>query len=290
MARKCTLIINPVSGGYSEQRLAQVTAALEAGGLSPEFLLTEKADDAELFSRRICQEREEPFIIAGGGDGTVNGVVNGLAAERATLAVLPLGTANVLAKELGIVSLADAVARIVAGATQPLTVGLLEAGGVQRRFLLMAGIGVDGSIVRGVRLREKRVIGKGAYLLSAARLACDWEREQLEVTAGGRGIECHSVVVCNASRYGGGFVLAPGADLFTPEFQVACITAHTRIAYLRLALDVISGRVMENSDIVRFGAEELTVSGKKAVQADGDYFCDTPVRITAISGFARLVV
>jgi YegS/Rv2252/BmrU family lipid kinase len=290
MARICSLIINPVSGGYSEERLRQVAAALEAGGLAPELLLTKNADDAEQFSRRICQEREEPFIIAVGGDGTVNGVINGLAAKRSTLAVLPLGTANVLAKELGIVSLADAVARIVSGATRPLTVGLLEAGGVRRRFLLMAGIGVDGSIVRGVRLSEKRVVGKCAYLLSAARLLRHWERERLEVTAGGRRIECHSVVVCNAARYGGGFILAPGADLFTPEFQVACITAHTRSAYLRLALDVISGQVLENSDIVRFGAGELTVSGKKAVQADGDYCCDAPVRITAISGFARLVV
>lgn len=290
MARFCTLIVNPVSGGYSRQRLAQVTAALEAGGLAPELLLTENAADAELFSRRICQEREEPFLIAVGGDGTVNGVINGLAAKKATLAVLPLGTANVLAKELGIISLEDAVARIARGTTRPLTVGLLEAGGVRRRFLLMAGIGVDGSIVRGVREREKRVIGKGAYLLSAARLLCDWERERLVVTAGGRRIECHSVVVCNAARYGGGFIFAPDAELFTPEFRVACITAETRSAYLRLALAVISGRVTENRDLVCFGAEELLVSGKKAVQADGDYCCDAPVRITANSGFARLVV
>jgi YegS/Rv2252/BmrU family lipid kinase len=290
MARICTLIINPVSGGYSEQKLRQVAAALQAGGLSPELLLTENADDAELFSRRICQEGEEPFLIAVGGDGTVNGVINGLAAGKATLAVLPFGTANVLAKELGIKSLADAVARVVAGATRSLTVGLLEAGGFRRRFLLMAGIGVDGFIVRGVREREKRAVGKGAYLLSAARLLLDWERERLEITAGGRRIECHSVIVCNAARYGGGFILTPGAELFTPEFQVACITADTRRAYLRLALAVISGRVMENRDVVRFGATELLVSGKKAVQADGDYFCDAPVRITAEAGFARLII
>ena len=290
MALACTLIVNPVSGGYSEQRLRKVVSALEAGGLAPELLLTENANDAELFSRRICQEQEEPFIIAAGGDGTVNGVINGLAAEKATLAVLPLGTANVLAKELGIKTLSDAAERIVIGTTRSLTVGLLEAGGLRRRFLLMAGIGVDGFVVRGVRVREKRVIGKGAYLLSAARLLCRWERERLEVTGGGRRIECQSVVVCNAARYGGGFILAPGADLFTPEFQVACITANTRSAYLRLAIAAISGRVMENRDIVRFGAGELMVSGKKAVQTDGDYCCASPVRITACGGFARLVV
>jgi YegS/Rv2252/BmrU family lipid kinase len=290
MVRICTLIINPVSGGYSEQRLKQVMTALEAGGLSPELLLTENADDAELFSRRICQDREEPFLIAVGGDGTVNGVINGLVAEKATLAVLPLGTANVLSKELGIVSLKDAVARIVRGATRPLTVGLLEAGVVRRRFLLMVGIGLDGFIVRGVREREKRIVGKGAYILSAIRLLRHWERERLEVTADGRRIQCHSVVVCNAAHYGGGFILAPGADLFTSEFQVACIAADTRSAYLRLALAVISGRVVDNHDIFHFGARELLVSGKKAVQADGDYCCAAPVRITSSRGFARLVV
>jgi diacylglycerol kinase (ATP) len=290
LARVCTLIINPASGGYSEDKMRKVLAALESGGLAPEVLFTKSAGEASLIARRICSERGEPLIVACGGDGTVNEVINGLEPEKATLAVLPLGTANVLARELGIVSRADAVARIVAGETRPLTVGLIEAGEIRRRFLLMAGIGVDGAIVRGLRLGEKRVAGKGAYLLSAARLLCRWEREQLVVTASGRRMECHSVVVCNAARYGGGFVLAPGADLFTPEFQAICIKGDTRSAYLRLALSVVSGRVKENRDIVCFRAGELTLSGRKPVQADGDYFCDAPVRITAMSGFARLVV
>jgi diacylglycerol kinase (ATP) len=290
MARICTLIINPVSGGFSALRLRQVTDALKLGGLAPELLLTKTAVDAELFTRRICQEQVEPFLIAAGGDGTVNGVINGLVAEKATLAVLPLGTANVLSKELGIVSLDDAVARIVRGTTRSLTVGLLEAGIVRRRFLLMAGIGFDAIVVRGVREGEKRIVGKVAYLLSAIRLLRSWERDRLEVTAGGRRIECHSVVVCNASRYAGDFILAPSADLFKSDFQVACITADTRKAYLRLAIALISGRVMESHDIVFFEAGELLVSGKKAVQADGDYCCIAPVRVTSSKDFARLVV
>jgi diacylglycerol kinase family enzyme len=129
-----------------------------------------------------------------------------------------------------------------------------------------------------------------AYLLSAIRLLRSWERDRLEVTAGGRRIECHSVVVCNASRYAGDFILAPSADLFKSDFQVACITADTRKAYLRLAIALISGRVMESHDIVFFEAGELLVSGKKAVQADGDYCCIAPVRVTSSKDFARLVV
>ncbi|HTP64698.1 MAG TPA: diacylglycerol kinase family protein [Geobacteraceae bacterium] len=290
MAHVCSLLINPVSGGYSEEKVRRITAALEAGGLVPELLFTKSAGDFVRLSASICREREEPFIVACGGDGTVNEVINGLEPGRATLAVLPLGTANVLARELGIRSLDDAVARIVRGEVRPLTVGLLEAGEIRRRFVLMAGVGLDGAIVRGVRLTEKRVLGKGAYLLAAARLLRFWERERLQVEVRGRRIDCHSAVVCNAARYGGGFLLAPGTDIFAPGFQILCIAAESRRAYLKLALAVISGRVAHDRNITFSTAEELTISGNKAVQVDGDYCCRTPVRITAHGGFARLIV
>jgi YegS/Rv2252/BmrU family lipid kinase len=290
MSPHCTLIINPVSGGYSELKLRSVQTALEAGGKTCELLVTKSADDATLFTRRICREHEEPFVVAGGGDGTINGVLNGLEPGKAVLAVLPLGTANVLARELGICSTEDAVARIVRGITRPLTVGLLRAGSVERRFFLMAGIGVDGRIVENLREGEKRKLGKGAYLLSAARALLKWERERFEVVADGRRIDCHSLIVCNGARYGGSFILAPGADIFAPGFQAACITAETRGAYLRLALAVVSGRVRNNHDITFVAAGEISVSGEMAVQVDGDYCCRGPLKITAEPGFARLIV
>jgi diacylglycerol kinase (ATP) len=290
VSQHCTLIINPVSGRYTQQKLRKVRAALETGGFTCELLLTKSADDAALFARRISLERGEPFVVAGGGDGTVNGVINGLEPGKAVLAVLPLGTANVLAAELGINSLDDAVARIVRGNTRPLTVGLLRADRVERRFLLMAGIGMDGRIVEQVRESEKRRVGKGAYLLSAAREMKKWERESFEVIADGSRIACHSLIVCNAARYGGRFILAPGADIFAPGLRAACMTGTTRSAYLRLALSVVSGRVVKNSDVTFVTAAELAVSGKRAVQVDGDYCCSGPLRITAEAGFCRLIV
>jgi len=90
MSPHCTLIINPVSGGYSEQKLRNVQSTLEAGGYTSELLVTKNAADATLFARRICREHEEPFVVAGGGDGTVNGVINGL--EHAD--TRPLGGAH----------------------------------------------------------------------------------------------------------------------------------------------------------------------------------------------------
>jgi diacylglycerol kinase (ATP) len=286
----CTLIINPTAGKYSEGTIRDVTAALEGCGFAPDVMPTRSAGDAVLFAREVCAREREPFVIAGGGDGTVNGVLNGLAPGAATLAVLPLGTANALAKELGICSVDDALARIARRETRPLSVGLLETGAERRYFLLMAGIGFDGAVVEGVRLGEKRWLRQGAYLLSAVRCLGRWERGMVELVVDGEPRECHSVVVCNASRYGGDFVLAPEADIFFPGFSVVCVTDPARRGYLALALRLFTGSGIAGRGVEAFPARELTFSGGRAIQADGDCFGRAAGSIRAVEGFARLVV
>jgi diacylglycerol kinase family enzyme len=286
----CTVILNPTAGGYSAHTASKVTAALERSGFAPEILLTRSPEDAALFARRACDARRSPFIIAGGGDGTVNGVLNGIAPGVAALAVLPLGTSNVLAKELGIGSVDDALQRIVQRATRPLSVGLLESAGEKRYFLLMTGIGFDGAVVGGVRLGEKRWLKQGAYILSVIRCLGNWEREPFAFLADGERQECHSAVVCNASRYGGNFILARDADIFSPGFRVVCIKNSTRRGYLRLALHLFTGKGATGPDLAVFGARELAFSGGRDIQADGDYVGRGPAVIRAVEGFAHLVV
>jgi diacylglycerol kinase (ATP) len=290
MPSHCAVIINPTSGGYAEEKRQALAAALEQSGFAPEFLMTAGPDDPARFARRLCAERENPLIIACGGDGTINGVLNGLEPGRATLAVAPFGTANVLARELGIATIGEAVARIARGTTRPMAVGLLQAEERRRYFFLMAGIGFDGSVVEGVREKEKRRFGKGAYLLAALRCLRGWKRDFLDLAIDGEHVACHSAVVCNARRYGGGFVLAPGADIFTPGFQVVCVRSAGRPAYFRLVLATMRGRELEGGDVCRLACRELTVVGRKAVQVDGDFWGYSPVRITAVGEFVRLIV
>ena len=290
MAKRCYLIVNPTSGLYSRQKIEGVMTALQGHGWAPELLLTGSAVDAPLFARRICADEPEPFVIVGGGDGTINGVLNGLVPGRATLAVLPIGTANVMAKELRINSVAEAVAKILRMETRRLSVGLLEAHGERKYFSLMAGIGLDGAVVKDVRLAEKKMIGKGAYLLAALRRLVNWESERLEMRADGRVLDCHSAIVCNGSKYGGNFVLAPAADIFSPGFQVLCVRDGRRWTYLKLALALLAGRVPQGGGVELFHARELEVIGNKAVQVDGDYHCHAQLRITADENFVRVIV
>jgi diacylglycerol kinase family enzyme len=202
-----------------------------------------------------------------------------------------VGTANVLALELGISSVADGIARIVRGDSRPLAVGLIEgAGGLSRRFLLMAGIGLDGEVVRGVRTGEKRLLKKGAYLLSALRCLLAWQGGRFPLLADGRTVECHSVVVCNGARYGGRLVLMPDADISEPMLELFCITTDSRWSWLRIVVATLAGRPCRPDDVTRVRATKIEAGGDRAIQLDGDYLGQAPVRISTIGGFARIVV
>ena len=290
MSDRCFLIVNPTSGGYTRRRIEEIVTSLRQRGKTPELLLTGGAADASLFARRICGEETEPFIIVGGGDGTINGVLNGLEPGKATLGILPLGTANVLARELGIRTPEDAVLKIIGGVTRTMAAGLLEAQEEKRYFSLMAGIGFDGAVVEDVRLVEKRVVGKGAYALAALRQLAAWDRDSMLIRVDEREVECHSAVVCNGARYGGDFVLAPAADIFTPGFQVVCIKGSTRRTYAKLALDLLRGRGPSGAGILTLNARLLEISASKAVQVDGDYVGRGPLRITAVENFVKVIV
>ncbi|UFS71500.1 YegS/Rv2252/BmrU family lipid kinase [Geomonas sp. RF6] len=289
MPKRSFLIVNPVSGTSSPEKVKALMERLVTAGVNPELLATTCAEDAGRFASRICAEEADPLILVAGGDGTVNGVVNGLLPGRATLAVIPLGTSNVLARELKIASVEDAVARVTRGVRKAVSVGEMSWDGGALRFILMAGIGVDGAVVEGVRLPEKKAFGKGAYVLSALRTLRTWDREEIAVRGAGRSLSCHSVIVCNAGRYAGDFVLAPEADLFSPGFQVLCVKGG-RLDYFRLALRLFSGTASRSRSLTSFHADEVEVGGEKCIQLDGDYCRRAPVKIRSLPDFMQLVV
>ena len=286
----CSVIINRLSGSYSDKKVEQVKTFLEQHGLPPRIFLLQDFKEVMLVTRQICAEQQNPLIIIGGGDGTINGVLNGINPGTATIAVLPFGTSNVLTRELNIYSVEDALQRITRGVTGTASVGVIEKETVLKYFLLMAGVGFDGFVVQGVRIREKRILGKAAYVLSALRHLLNWEKDHMVINAGNRIFQCHSIIVCNAAKYAGEFKIAPGASLFDPEFEVVCIQKAARYTYLKAASNMLRGKGLIGPDICSFKSGELTISGEKPVQVDGDYYCHGPVKIRIVPEYVKLIV
>lgn len=284
------LFVNAQSGSYNRKKIQMVITRLKNAGLPP--IVFSVSTPSEIHAR-CCQMYEftaTPLVIVAGGDGTFNAVVNGLQSRTATLAILPMGTSNVLAAELGIKSVKNGIKRIMKGKTRPLSVGLLRLEQGSHRFVLMAGIGLDGSVVRDVWPLGKRLLKQGAYALSAVISAFKWDSSLIKMIAADSQIECHSVIVCSASRYGGDYIIAPEGDVFSPELTAVCIRKNGRRSYLRLAYELFRGKADTSSEQIRIPADGLEICGIKPIQIDGDFVGYSPARITSIPEFAKIIV
>ena len=151
------MIFNPSAGARRRRRLERVLVLLREAGCDVVLYETRARGDAEAHARGLDPAAFDA-VVAAGGDGTINEIINGLAGIELPLGLVPLGTANVLAAELGLDQAPRAIAHgILSGRTMRAFPGILNG----RRFAMMAGAGFDARVVEGVDLRMKRVVGQG---------------------------------------------------------------------------------------------------------------------------------
>ncbi len=287
---KTFLFINPASGRFASRRVSEVISRLDKAGLSPTVYSIKTPAEALSCCTVINQSTEKPLVIVAAGDGTVNAVINGLEPGKVTLAVLPLGTSNVMAAEIGIKSIEDGINRIIAGKTRPLSIGILKMEQKSFRFILMAGIGLDGSVVRDVWPLGKRLLRQGAYAVSALLGALKWDHSMIEVVTADHAVKCHSAIICSASRYGGNFVLSPDSDLYSPELTAICIRKNRRRSYIRLAFELFCGKADTSSEMIRIPADGIEIRGTKPIQIDGDFVGYSPAKLLTMADFAQIIV
>ncbi|HEY5522476.1 MAG TPA: hypothetical protein VIK21_04740, partial [Desulfuromonadaceae bacterium] len=162
--------------------------------------------------------------------------------------------------------------------------------GRSHRFLLMAGIGLDGAIVRDVWPLGKKFLKQGAYALSALKSAMAWDATLFKLSTPEGDVACHTAIICNASRYGGNFILSPGSSPFSSGLSAVCITGSRRRTYLSSALNLFRGRSGTNRDLVRMHSSIFEVRGRRPIQIDGDFVGYGPARISELADFARIIV
>jgi diacylglycerol kinase (ATP) len=282
--RKVTLISNPKTGRYGTRRLRpiqDVAAQLESLGVEVNLKLTTGPGEATEIAARAARNGSSDVVVAG-GDGTINEAIQGLAGTKARLAIIPRGTANVLARELNL-PLDDEQATIVAarGNARRIHLGLAidETTGVKRLFVLMAGIGLDASVVRGVRPRLKKRIGKGAFWVSGLSHLADWKPHPFTLEIEGRSYTGTFAAVGKAPRYGGDLAITPGARLDRAEFEICIIETLSRFRYLHLLSYALRVGMPQDQPGVKFvKAASVRALGDAPVQVDGELIGQLPMR------------
>ncbi|MGE0650206.1 MAG: diacylglycerol kinase family protein [Alphaproteobacteria bacterium] len=278
-ARRVLIVFNPTSGSRRRGRLHRVIRALEEAGAAVDLRVTEKAGDAEVMAREGAGAGCYDVIAAAGGDGTIDEVANGLGPDAPPLGIVPLGTANVLAAEIGLARSAGAIARtLLEGERRVIHCG--RANG--HRFLIMAGAGLDAEVVAALDPNLKRRLGKFSYVIETTRQMFRYRYPVLDVTLdGGEVFRAITAVACKGRRYGGPYLFAPGADLARPEFEVVLFDKGGAFHVALYGIALVLGLLPCVPGVRHIAARSVTVSGPNGapVQGDGDCIARLPLAI-----------
>lgn len=288
------VIFNPIAGSPKRREaLAKAVRTLRRSGCRVKLRATMAAGDAARSSAIIAKAGTFDAILVAGGDGTLSDAAHGLATVQAArlpaLAFLPLGTANVMAHEIGLPTDPEEAAAVAARLK---TVEVPLATANDRCFLLMAGAGFDAHVVRHVKSAVKKRWGKLAYIAEMFRQLGTFPFRPYRVTIDGVACEVASVVAARGRRYGGKFVLAPAADLKSPTLQVCLFRKGGRGGVLLYAIALGLNLLPRAPGFEIVTAQRVTVEGIEGepVQADGDSIASLPLEIAMTDRSLRLVV
>ncbi|MFP6581431.1 MAG: diacylglycerol kinase family protein [Candidatus Hydrogenedentota bacterium] len=286
---KVRIIANPIAGGGRGKRLAEALRDTLNGNVDAvELVLTKQAGDNEIEAARPGAD----CVVAVGGDGSVNEVVNGLVDSDALLAILPAGTANVVARELDIPSDPNVVAKyIIAGNHRIMDAGL--HGG--RRFLLGGGAGLDAAIVHQVSQQRGKKSGLSKWVMPSIRTCLRYTFPQFRVVGDGRILaeDAQYVIVGNCRYSAGVFPATPKAQIDDGLLDVCVLRNLSPLRLLGLLPSVRVGRHIDRDDVLYRQCEhvELIPADEQDIplQIDGDPRELLPATFSVEPGAIRVI-
>jgi YegS/Rv2252/BmrU family lipid kinase len=279
------VIINPSARGDRARVLCRKIEHLSARAY---VRITNGPGEARALAEEAAAEGCER-IVAAGGDGTINEVVNGIAGTRTALGLLPLGTMNVFATELGlpIGNLRKCWEVVEHGNIK--AVDLLRAN--DRHFVQLAGIGFDAQIVAATSFDFKRTLGPLSYILSATQIASK-QPPSLTVRGGGGTRQGSFVLIGNGRFYGGPFVLFKDARVDDGMLDVLIFKNLGYLDIVRYLQAIVLGNHTALSDVEYFQTAQarVTSTGPVPVEVDGDVIGTLPVTFKVIPRSLRVLI
>ncbi|MGA3132855.1 MAG: diacylglycerol kinase family protein [Terracidiphilus sp.] len=309
--RRVALIYNPASGQYSARRKAavdQVLAVFREAGVTAEAFETKEAGEATVHAQRAVSQGCDA-VLACGGDGTVHEIVQSLVGTDVALGVIPLGTANALASDLGLVGAPAKVARKLLQATpERISVGRIhyqdQAGNPDSRyFVVAAGIGPDALVMSRMDAGLKRRLGYVLYLIECFRTWATFSFPLFEAAlpanghGAGRVVDVSQLLAVRVRSFGGVLgMLAPGASLNNGNLRLLAFKTQSRLQYLKFLLAALAGRHTFNGAVELLKTPSIDCRAHNGalesllVEADGEVLGSLPVRLEVVPHSLSLLV
>jgi diacylglycerol kinase family enzyme len=267
---RTAVVANPTKMNRPDAVRAVVTRLLaEQGWPAPLWLETTRSDPGGGQTRAAVAAGVD-VVIAAGGDGTVRACVEHLVGTRVALAILPFGTGNLLAANLGVPpGMRDALAVVTSGRRRLLDVGVLG----DLPFVVMAGIGLDALMLRDAPEALKRRIGWPAYLWAAARHLCEPPMTMTLRVDGGSAVtrRARMLLIGNVGRLQGGIPVLPGARPDDGLLDIALLMPPRRLSWIPLAWALLRRRPTPPLlELIRASRIQVTTMGAHLCELDGE--------------------
>ncbi|HVZ04124.1 diacylglycerol/lipid kinase family protein [Hyphomicrobium sp.] len=292
MRRRFALVFNSTAGVAIPRLLDGVLATLRARGADVFQLAARNAAEAAERVADAARAGRCEAVIAAGGDGTFRAAATGAAEVGLPVGLVPLGTGNVLAHEIGLPRRAHAVAEILlSGSEIEVTGGVINGA----PFFLMVGAGFDARVVSRLNYRTKRALGRTAYTYPVLKTLAEGPRF-FDVDLDGRAFEASWLILTFASRYGGSFVLTRETSIGGDRLIAVVIEARSRFALAAHALALGRGTLGDPSacppgvHVVPIKAARIGRQVSVPLEVDGDDAAMSPAEVSADGPRVRLIV
>jgi diacylglycerol kinase family enzyme len=286
--RRLLIIHNRIAGMRRRWLLRHVCRELEAAGAELSILPADSFEADRSLAEKALASGTWHAVIAAGGDSTVRGVGAGLLGSGLPLGIIPIGTGNVLAHEIGFRSGPRTIAHnLMHGPSLPILGG--QANGAC--FFAMAGVGFDARVLARLDLAWKRRLGKFAYALPLTHELLS-RPQPFEVEIDGEAHLCSWLIVAKAARYAGPFLLTRQRTIHTDGFHAVIVRARSRASVLAVALAIAAGRLEDHPQVKVTPCRRVAIPGRPGVlvQLDGEVFGPAPVEIAPADQALHVIV
>ncbi len=293
--------MNPASaGGSTGRRWPEIARRAAALGLAGDALFSEEPEHLRQLAREAAASGAT-LLVAVGGDGTVNEVVNGLKdADGAELAVIPRGTGVDFVRTFGIPSkLEDAVRVALEGQTRSIDLGRVtyrswQGHDGQAYFANIASVGMSGAIAKRVNESKPGWALKASYFAATLAVFARWQNTEVRVSVDDeiRGGRMHDVIVANCRFFGAGMMICPEASPEDGLFDVLLIGDVTRGDLVRTLPKIYRGTHLPHpkAELLRGSVVSVDADVALPVELDGEQPGTTPVRFDVVPKALRLRV
>jgi YegS/Rv2252/BmrU family lipid kinase len=293
-------LVNPASAnGATGKRWPELARRASELGLNGETLFSEHPGHLIELARGAVDGGAE-LVVAVGGDGTLNEVVNGIVGRDVDLATIPLGTGMDFGRTYGSPTRFDDAVRVAAqGATRTIDAGRVSfrtwSGEPAERFFANVGsVGMSGAVAQRANGMSKALGGKATFFYALTRVFFEWQNTEVDVRfeGGERHGRMHDVVVANGVWHGGGMMLAPDAEPDDGQFDIVLIGDVGKVDFLTTAPKIYKGKHVHHPkvEVVRSARVEVDAPVPLPIEVEGEQVGTTPATFEVVPGALRVRV